>query len=56
MNDLDYIDNEEELNRRFESNELITKTPHHYIVKVSGVILIRSTTFLGRERPTLDRA
>ncbi len=56
MNEADYIDNDEELYRRFESNELNTKTPPHYIVKASGEILIQSTAFLGGERPSVDRA
>lgn len=56
MNNPDYIDNDEELYRRIELNELNTKTPPHYIVKASGEIKIESAAFLGGERPSVDRA
>ena len=56
MNNPDYIDNDEELYRRIELNELNTKTPRHYIVKASGEIKIESAAFLGGERPSVDRA
>ena len=56
MNNPDYIDNDEELYRRIELNELNTKTPPHYIEKASGEIKIESTAFLGGERPSVDRA
>ena len=56
MNNPDYIDNDEELYRRIEQNELNTKTPSHYIVKASGEIKIESAAFLGGERPSVNRA
>jgi hypothetical protein len=56
MNNPDCIDNDEELYRRIELNELNTKTPPHYIVKASGEIKIESAAFLGGERPSVNRA
>lgn len=56
MNNPDYIENDEELYRRIELNELNTKTPPHYTIKASGEIKIESAAFLGGERPSVDRA